>query len=274
MDIGRRALVAGSAGTVGLAALDLRQQVARAAAPKAPTWTTHDAAMKKFGGQRPTYWGLTAPGVRTHFPTTTAAGKDAIVLTFDACGGTKFGYDAGLIATLRKTQTPATLFINRRWAEHNPTIFKDLLADPLFDVQNHGVSHAPLSVNGRSAYGIKGTPTLSEAWYEVAACDWYMYQYWHHTPRFMRVGTAYADDVAARMVTFMGQTLVGFATNADAGASYPADTVYRETLKAKPGHIVIGHMNHPGGGTAPGMARAIPALKARGVQFRTLSQVL
>lgn len=177
-------------------------------------------------------------------------------------------------ATLRHYQVPATLFINQHWAQANPKTFASLLHDPLFEIGNHGVRHVPLSVTGRSAYGIAGTRNVGEVWDEVAGNHSYMDRDWNYSPRFMRAGTAYTDDVAERAVSYLGERIVSFSINGDTGATYPAGTVYTEVLKARPGDIMISHLNHPGGGTAPGYARAIPTLKARGYRFRTLSQVL
>ena len=268
--VSRRTMLGAALGGTALAALEA--PAARASVPFA--LASRAATIAKFTGQQPTYWGMFAPGVRSRFSTATAAGKDAVCLTFDACGGQTTRYDATLIATLRKYQVPATLFINRFWAQNNQAAFAQLLTDPLFDIQSHGSAHVPLSVTGRSAYGIKGTTTVGGVWDEVSGCYSYMGRSFNHNPRFMRAGTCFTDDVAARAATFMGQQLVSFAINGDAGASYAASTVTTEVCKAKPGDIVISHMNHPGGGTAPGYAKAIPALKARGYMFRTLSQVL
>lgn len=272
MQISRRTLLASSTvAVVGASALRFAGP-ADAAVP----FRLHSqaATVAAFGSQKPTYWGMYAPGVHSRFSTATAKGKEAIVLAFDACGGSVTHYDADLIALLRKYEAPATLFINRTWAQNNVTTFKELLADPLFEIENHGWAHRPLSVNGRSAYGIAGTSNLAAVWEEVAACYWYMGTYFNHAPRFMRVGTCYTDDVSARAATWMGQELVSFAINGDAGATYPAGTVYTEVLKSQPGDILISHMNRPGGGTAPGYARAIPALKAEGLTFRHLNEVL
>lgn len=227
----------------------------------------------KFEGQKPTYWGFYAPGVLTKFPTD-GAGKDAVALTFDACGGKVLRYNADLIAALRKHEAKATLMIAMQWAQHNPKIFKELLNDPLFEIGNHGTRHVPLSVTGRSAYGDPGTRNVGEVWDELAGNFHYMADTWGHRPRFMRAGTAYTDDVASRAADFAGQQLISFETNGDAGATFPADVVYQQVKAAPAGAIVIGHMNRPQSGTAPGYDRAIPALKARGLKFVQLSEVL
>lgn len=232
------------------------------------------ATVARYGGQRPTYWGFSAPGVIRRFSTASANGKGAVCLTFDACGGRITRYDSTLIDTLRKYNVPATLFINRTWFTNNPSIYRSLLSDPLFEIENHGWRHIPMSVTGRSAYGIRGTANISEVWSEIATNYWYQADHFDHTPRFMRPGTAYSDDVASRAAVWMGQPLVGFTINGDAGATYPAATVATEVAKARPGDIVISHFNRPGSGTAAGYARAIPAMLARGIKFRHLSDVV
>lgn len=239
-----------------------------------PTIRSLSATRLKFSGRVPTYWGMRAPGVRYRFSTTTTLGTNAICLTFDACGGSVMRYDSTLIAVLRKYKVPATLFINRRWAMNNPTIFKQLLADPLFEIQNHGDTHQPLSVKGWSAYGIKGTTSLDAVWYEIASAHlYYAANGWKQT-KFMRPGTCYTDDVAAAAAVYMRQPIVNFSINGDAGATYTVSQVYSAVLEARPGDIVLSHMNRPGSGTAVGYDRVIPALKAKGLRFRKLSQVL
>lgn len=248
--------------------------------PATRTATTHlvelrsrEETVAKFGAMKPTYWGFDAPGVLTRFPTD-GAGKDAVALTFDACGGHVLRYNAELIAALRKHEAKATLMIAMKWAQHNPTIFNELLADPLFEIGNHGTRHVPLSVSGRSAYGEPGTRNVGEVWDELAGNFEYQATTWGHRPRFMRSGTAFTDDVASRAADFAGQQLISFGTDGDAGATFPAEIVYQQVKVAPAGSIVIGHMNRPASGTAPGYDRAIPALKARGLTFVQLSEVL
>lgn len=46
----------------------------------------------------------------------------------------------------------------------------------------------------------------------------------------------------------------------------------RRLRQAKPGEIVIAHMNRPASGTARGLAAALPDLVGRGLTFVKLSQ--
>ena len=177
------------------------------------------------------------------------------------------GYDAALIDLLRARQVPATLFLNRRWIVANPALAAELAADPLFELESHGVRHVPLSVTGSAAYGIAGTASVGEAYDEVvAANDWFAATL-GRTPWFFRSGTAHYDEVAVAISRSVGQAVAGFSVNADAGATYTATQVAGELARVRPGDIVISHMNRPGRGTSGGYAAALPTLLDRGVRF-------
>ena len=218
----------------------------------------------RYAATAPQVWGLDVPGVITRLR---GAGK-ALALTFDACGGPGgHGYDAALIGFLRQEQIPATLFVNARWIDANPGVFGDLAADPLFDIANHGTRHLPLSVRGRSAYGIRGTSDVGEVYDEVDGNARKLLGLVGHPVRFFRSGTAHYDDVATRIVHDLGEQVIGFEVNGDAGATFTSRQVAEALDTVRPGSIVIAHMNHPGHGTAAGMRAALPALKSAGYRF-------
>lgn len=232
---------------------------------------TRAAIVARYGHRKPHYWGFGAPGVLRALPTA----QRVIALTFDACGGPGgSGYDRALIDFLRRRRVPATLFINSRWIDANPSAFRRLAADPLFEIANHGTRHRPLSVAGRSAYGIAGTRDAGEVYDEVAENHARLTRLLGAPPRFFRSGTAYCDDVAARIVTDMDERVVSFSVNGDGGATFTHEEVHRTVSAAPAGSIVICHMNHPKGGTAQGIAAAVPHLLASGYRFARLSDEL
>ncbi|MGQ5668593.1 polysaccharide deacetylase family protein [Streptomyces sp. ECR2.10] len=219
----------------------------------------------------PHSWGFDGPGVVHALP----KGKREIALTFDACGGRGgSGYDQALIDFLRKREVPATLFINSRWIEANPSLFRRLAAEPLFEIANHGTRHRPLSVTGRSAYGIPGTRDAGEVYDEIAGNRAKLTRLLGAPPRLFRSGTAYCDDVAARIVTDLGERFASFSVNGDGGATFTPEQVRTTVASAPGGSIVICHMNHPEGGTAQGIAAAVPKLLARGHTFVRLSDAV
>ena len=232
---------------------------------------TRAQVVARYGHLRPHTWGFGGPGVVRDLHTS----RRVIALTFDACGGPGgSGYDQALIGFLRRREVPATLFLNSRWIDANPAAFGRLAAEPLFEIANHGTRHLPLSVTGRSAYGIGGTRNAGEVYDEVATNQARLRRLLGVPPRFFRAGTAYCDDVAARIVTAMGDRLVSFSVNGDGGATFTPGQVRGIVTAAPGGSIVICHMNHPGSGTAPGIAAAVPDLLARGYRFVRLSDEL
>jgi peptidoglycan/xylan/chitin deacetylase (PgdA/CDA1 family) len=233
--------------------------------------TSRKALIRRYSGKKPIAWGDTVPRVVRRLPTT-----DRVVgLTLDACGGrTGSGYDAELIETLRRKRVPATLFINARWIEANPRKFSQLAADPLFEIANHGTEHRPLSVTGRSVYGIAGTASVAEVIDEVAVNQRLITKLTGAAPAFFRSGTAYYDDVAVRVVSDLGLRVVNFNVLGDAGATYSAAQVVTAMLSSRPGSIILAHMNRPDHGTAEGIHAALPKLLKRGFRFVHLSEYL
>lgn len=226
---------------------------------------------QELGGKAPREWGLETSGVATSF----TPQKDQAVLTLDACGGpTGSAVDHRLLDLLRETGTAATLFINQRWAEENAEMVQELVDDPLFDVANHGVRHLPLSVSGRSAYGVAGTASLQEAYDEITRNQEFFEETHGVRLKHFRAGTAYTDDVTAEMARRLGVPVVNFSVNLDGGGTYAATDVQAAVEMMGPGDIGIGHFNQPESGTAEGMARALEGARRRGLEWITLEQAL
>src|SRR5690625_2194985 len=187
--------------------------------------------LEKFR-REPVEWGESVTGVKTTFKTE----KKEIAFTFDACGG-KYGngYDEALIDYLRSEQVPATLFINEQWVHANKETFFELVADPLFQIENHGTNHVPLSINGGEAWDIKATNSVEAAYDEIMDN--------HETIRnltglemsLFRSGTAYYDEIAVELAKALGYTVVNFDILGDAGATYSREEVKRALLQAKKG---------------------------------------
>jgi peptidoglycan/xylan/chitin deacetylase (PgdA/CDA1 family) len=225
--------------------------------------------INKYQGVAPKEWGENVTGVLTHLNTN----EKVIALTFDACGGPHgSGYDAELIYFLRQWKIPATLFINYRWIDANYWTFMALSKLPQFEIENHGYLHRPLSVNGKSAWGITGTASIADIIDEVQMNHRKIQSLTGKTPKFFRSGTAYYDDVAVKVVNDLGERPVNYNVLGDAGATFNKDQVKNALLSAKPGSIVIMHMNQPTGETAEGVKAAIPELINKGYRFVKLTE--
>lgn len=198
-----------------------------------------------------------------------AVREPQVALTLDACGG---GYDQDLIATLVRLRVPATIFATRIWLDHHPAAVRELLAHPdLFEIENHGERHVP-AVVGRSLYGMKSPSDLAGVEREVTGGARAVTQATGHAPTWYRGAGAAYDTASLQAIQRLGYRVAGFSLNADDGALLAATMVARRLRQAKPGDIVIAHMNHPSSGTARGFEAALPELMARGLRFVRLSQ--
>lgn len=223
----------------------------------------------RFAGVVPARWGENIPGVRTRLDTD----EKVIALTLDACGSARGeGIDYRLMEFLIARQIPATLFINGRWIDANPGLFRQLAANPLFEIANHGIRHKPASVSGRSVYGIAGTQNVAEIVEEIELNARKIEALSGTRPKLYRSGTAYYDEIAVRISQGLGHEVAGFSLLGDAGATWSAAQVKAALLKAVPGDIVLLHMNHPEAGTGAGVIAAVPELQRRGFRFVRMSE--
>jgi peptidoglycan/xylan/chitin deacetylase (PgdA/CDA1 family) len=223
----------------------------------------------RYAGVAPTRWGENVPGVRTRLDTD----DKVIALTLDACGSAKGkGVDSRLMEFLIRERIPATLFINGRWIDANPGLFRELAANPLFEIANHGMRHKPASVSGRSIYGISGTQNIGEVVDEIELNARKIEAISGVRPKLYRSGTAYYDEIAVQISRGLGHEVAGYSLLGDAGATWSAAQVKAALLKAVSGDIALLHMNHPEAGTGEGIIVAVPELQRRGFRFVRMSE--
>lgn len=240
------------------------------AAPPLPSMESQKEQFSmRYSGVTPTQWGERVSGVRTRLDTK----EKVIALTLDACGSAKGkGVDARLMTFLIANKIPATLFINGRWIDANPELFRQLAANPLFEIANHGISHRPASVTGRSVYGLNGTRNVAEVVEEIELNARKIEAISGVRPKLYRSGTAYYDEIAVQISRDLGHEVAGYSLLGDAGATWSAAQVKAALLKATPGDIALLHMNHPEAGTGAGIIAAVPELQLRGFRFVRMSE--
>lgn len=216
--------------------------------------------------REPSDWGTDLAGIIS--TVAVVPGTRTMALTFDACGGSGgSALDRGLISTLREFAVPATLFLNERWIRNNHDDAARLTADPLFQIENHGSLHVPLSVTGRAAYGIRGTMNPTAVVDEIDSNRELLKHSLGVKSIWFRAGTAHYDDVAIEIAHSLGLRIAGFAVNADSGATSSPATVRNELLEAPDGAIVLAHANQPRSGTSEGIRSALTTLTAQGCRF-------
>ncbi|MFG3512244.1 polysaccharide deacetylase family protein [Streptomyces bobili] len=217
--------------------------------------------------------------VFAHAPRT---GDKTVALTFDAdmtadqggraAAGERFD-NPELIAALRASKVPATVFMTGRWAEEYPVQARTIGRDPLFEVANHSYSHYAFTAD---CYGL---PTVERdamrADVERAYAAFRKAGVPDAMPYFRFPGGCY-DGHALRAVRGAGVTAVQWDVVSGDAFATDADAVARQVLEGvKPGSVVVMHCTRSAAPVTERAVRAIvPELRRRGYRFVKVSELI
>ncbi|TMA29674.1 MAG: hypothetical protein E6J78_01265 [Deltaproteobacteria bacterium] len=185
-----------------------------------------------------------------------------VALTFDACSTLdRSFYDDRITRALVGTRTPATLFISGRWAETHLRQMRVLSEIPLFEIANHSYIHPHMT---------EVPPERQRE--ELLWTQQILFSLTGKLPRFFRPPYGEVDGELAQVAAQNGLRTVEY----DFPSGDPDKHSTRERLvawvlaKARPGSIVVMHMNRRGWHTAEALPDIIAGLRAKGF---VLSQV-
>jgi peptidoglycan/xylan/chitin deacetylase (PgdA/CDA1 family) len=166
----------------------------------------------------------------------------------------------------------ATFFAGGKWLRSHPAQAEQLLAEPLFEIGNHGWRHANLRlVSARTlseevglAQATLDALRLPQAGQHPAGPALFRFPYGTCSP--MALGYVNAQGLAA-----IQWDVVTGDPDRNVGAAAIARTVLGDV---HPGAIVVAHANGRGWHTAAALPLFIPQLRARGYRFVTVSELL
>jgi peptidoglycan/xylan/chitin deacetylase (PgdA/CDA1 family) len=189
-----------------------------------------------------------------------------VALTFDACslkGPSR--YDAAVIAALESAKVPATLFIGGHWAQTHPEQVKELSRNPLFELGNHTFDHPhmPRLSQPRQHEELESTQRILE---DMTG----------HRPRYFRPPYGEVDAAVASAAARSGLTTIQFdVASGDPDKSFTRARLTKWVLhEAKPGSIIVMHMNGNGWHTAEALPEIIKGLRAKGFVLSTVGEML
>ncbi|HNY25697.1 MAG TPA: polysaccharide deacetylase family protein [Alphaproteobacteria bacterium] len=211
-------------------------------------------------------WGENVAGVITGL--NVPSNKKIVALTFDVCGGKNgSALDKDLVKYLSDNKIRATIFVTGKFVKRNQQEFLELVKNPNFDIQNHGMWHRPASITGLAVYGVHGFTSVQGLTNEIVDADNYIYKLTKKHTTLYRSGGSYYEDSAIPIIKKLGYKTVGFSINGDLGATASADKIYQNISNAKSGDIVIDHMNHPESDVRAGVIKSIQSLKKQNFKF-------
>ena len=204
-----------------------------------------------------------------------------IALTFDAdltsedlrAGRPKRSfYDRDIVRTLRRTDTPATLFVTGLWAREYPNAARKLAHARLFELANHTYTHRAWT---RNCYGLPRVRRNSAKRTEVSRTSRLLRRLTGQRPFWFRFPGLCHQARDLRIVARRGEQAVDGIGSGDAYQRDPDVIVSKVVREARPGAIFVFHMH--GGSDAPATAEALPRvirkLRGRGYRLVTLSKL-
>jgi peptidoglycan-N-acetylglucosamine deacetylase len=210
--------------------------------------------------------------------------RPLLALTFDAdmtrsmreavLEGRAVHYDARIIALLRRTNTPATLFLTGFWAKTYPARAREFAADPLFELANHSHTHPGFR---SPCYGLPTISTDHERRREVRRARRLIGDMTGVTTRFFRFpGGCHAETDVALVRELNHIPVQWNVASGDPRQTSPQVIIDNVLKRARNGAIVVMHLN--GAPNAPATYDAlktiIPKLRARGFRLVTLGTLL
>jgi len=216
-----------------------------------------------------------------------AEGKKVVALTFDLCERANeiTGYDSGIVNYLRSKKVKATFFASGKWMLDHPDKTMQLMADPLFEIGNHGWTHDDLRVEK----GIKMEDQVlwTQAQYELLREKLMAMPCAQEAgedelkriplvPYSFRFPYGVCSRAALDFLARNGLPAIQWSVvTADPAEKRTPQDIAKAVLKTvKPGAIIICHANGLGHGTAASLPLFIPKLREMGYDFVTVSELL
>jgi peptidoglycan/xylan/chitin deacetylase (PgdA/CDA1 family) len=210
-----------------------------------------------------------------------------LALTFDLCQREHetSGYDAAIVNYLRAHGVRATFFAGGEWMQSHPEQTKQLMADPLFELGNHGWSHGNFAL--LSAAEMRDQVIWTQAQYErlreelhrapcAASAGEAEFAKIPRTPRVFRFPYGACRREALDRLAELGLPAVQWdVVTADSVRGRSARQIAAHILAhAQPGSIVVCHANGRGRRTAEALPLVISPLVEKGYRFVTVSELL
>ncbi|MGW7053035.1 polysaccharide deacetylase family protein [Streptomyces sp. NPDC054887] len=253
-----------------------------AAPPQGPASASASAAASRQPAPAPPTLAAGPGGLTPVFERAAGARAKTVALTFDAdmtadqgpraARGERFDNPA-LIASLRRLNVPATVFMTGRWAEEYPDQARSIGRDPLFEIANHSYSHHAFA---SPCYGLPtlGRPAMRTD-VERAFAAFRKAGVRNVVPYFRFPGGCY-DDEALRALAPAGVTAVQWDVVSGDAFARDGDAVAEQVLAGvRPGSLVVMHCTRSAAPvTEQAVRRIVPELRARGYRFVKVSELL
>lgn len=189
-----------------------------------------------------------------------------VALTFGACSTYAPGrYDARVTAALVQHSVPATTFLGGKWMEENADNTRELARNPRFELANHTFLH----------------PHMMQVSYERAQreLEWtqaVLFTLTGRRARLFRPPFGEVDERIARIAGELGLRTVEYdLASGDPDVHFTRDVLVKYASEtARPGSIVVMHINTRGWHTAEALPGIAKGLRDRGFELVTVGELI
>jgi len=159
---------------------------------------------------------------------------------------------------------PVTIFVSGRWVEAHPDAMAELAADPLVEFGDHSYDHPHMSQ-------LPAARIIEQIDQTEAA----LAKYGKHSVAFRPPFGEWSRRLVTVVQDLQLPTVTWDVVSGDPSMHTTADGMIRNVLgKARPGSIIIFHINGRGWKTSEALPTILQGLREHGFRFVPLSQLL
>jgi peptidoglycan/xylan/chitin deacetylase (PgdA/CDA1 family) len=215
-----------------------------------------------------------------------AGSRKLIALTLDFCEQSSevAGYDGAIIDILRRERVKATMFMGGKYMVSHLVRTQQMMSDSLFEIGTHGWIHR----NTRGLTGIdlkreilapSGAYAAARTSLAQAQCAAPLQAAMSQVPvqpRLYRFPFGACNAEGMNTANDAGLLAIQWdLSTGDPSPSQSARAIAQQMIaNTRPGSIIIAHANGRGHHTAEALPQAIAALRAKGFEFVTVSELI
>jgi peptidoglycan/xylan/chitin deacetylase (PgdA/CDA1 family) len=213
-------------------------------------------------------------------------GRKVVALTFDLCERAPHlaGYQKDIVNSLRSQGVKATFFAGGKWMRSHPDKAMQLMADPLFELGNHAWTHGNFALMTEDE--VRDQVNWTQAQYELLYEELQarakargVAREMARVPdslRLLRLPYGRNNDQTADILASMGLPIIQWSVEGEQDElERTVDQLVAWNLKkVRPGAIILMHANAVPRKTQRLVPQLVPALRAQGYEFVTVSELL
>ena len=192
--------------------------------------------------------------------------EPAVAITFDACATKKgsYGFDRDVFEILKREQVPATVFVSGRWVDTHPEAMVELTGDPLIEFGDHSYDHPHMTKLPAARVGE-----------EIDQTEAALGRYGRHSVAFRPPFGEWNRRVIALVREKNLPTVTWDVVSGDPSLKTTTAGEIRAVLAgARPGSIIIFHINGRGWKTHEALPAILTGLRQRGFHLVSLSELM